>query len=71
MDTTLAMLLVGGLVALCVATVVKWVWFVRLRRRADRDKPMPLNTERARAIRALAAADYAERFAPRRNGHPR
>jgi len=52
--------MIAGLVLLLVALVAKWVWFVRLRRRARRDAAIKVDEDHARAIRELAAADYAE-----------
>jgi len=52
--------LVAGLVLLVAATVVKWVWFLRIRRRARRDAAIKVDEDHARVLRELAAADYAE-----------
>jgi hypothetical protein len=51
--------LVLGVLALVVAVGVKYWRFVRdLRHRRDRQRDLVDQTERARALKSLAAADY-------------
>jgi len=51
--------LVLGIVGLLVAVGVKWWLFLRyVRRRQTRDRALVDQTERARALKSLAAADY-------------
>jgi hypothetical protein len=53
--------LVLGLVGLLVAVGVKYWLFLRyLRHRRDRERDLVDQTERARALKSLAATDYAK-----------
>jgi len=58
MDLTVA--LIVGLIFLVATGVGWWLWFFRIRRQLRRDAAIKVDEDHARAIRELAAADYAD-----------